>query len=61
MTSRITREGTHYILEIDGRPILRTKSKDEALRMKTISDMKGWDTPLVEFLRDRQAKYRRAK
>jgi len=43
MSTTIRTDGHHYVVAVDGRDVIRTKSKDEALRLVAISQIRGWD------------------
>lgn len=41
MGANIRRDGTYYIIRLDGRDIIRTKDKDEALWLAHVANVGG--------------------
>ena len=62
MTTEIRADGTYYVVSIDGRDVIRTKSKDEALRLVAVSQIRGWDDASVaQLFPNRRPVWRRAR
>ena len=50
MLAEIRADGAHYVVSIEGRDVIRTRSKDEALRLVAVSQIRGWDDVTVREL-----------
>lgn len=62
MSTTLHRDGLYYEIRVDHRPVIKTKDKDEALRMIAITNVRGWEnTCVADLFRGRHARYRRQK
>lgn len=50
MIAEIRADGAFYVVTVDGRDVIKTRSKDEALRLVAVSQIRGWDDVTVQEL-----------